>query len=127
MADTLAVAAEPRAADRRSETIVLPGQAPDGDHILATLVKRSYTIIPGGRCQRAPKDRKLVASDTHFGDPMNTAGLSDADGGGCGFSRGCWRLVAGESGLFASRQLQGQPKMVAGIKTCRNRPERPFP
>jgi hypothetical protein len=79
MADTLAVAAEPRAADRRSETIVLPGQAPDGDHILATLVKRSYTIIPGGRCQRAPKDRKLVASDTHFGDPMNTAVKYESD------------------------------------------------
>jgi hypothetical protein len=43
------------------------------------LLKRSYTIVPGQRCQRAPKDRKLVAADTHFGDPMNSTVQYEAD------------------------------------------------
>lgn len=68
-----AVAAPP------GERVVLPGQAPDGQHILSVLVKRSYTIRPGRRCQRSPKDRRLVAGDTHFGDPMNTSVRHESD------------------------------------------------
>lgn len=63
----------PVTSDPSGQQIMLPGQAPDGRHILAVLVKRSYTLRSGQRCQRAAKDRKLVAGDTHFGDPMNTS------------------------------------------------------
>lgn len=79
MAGTVTVATAAGTVGRRGETIVLPGQSPDGEHILAALVKRTYTIVPDGRCERAPKDRKLVASDTHFGDPMNTAVKHESD------------------------------------------------
>ena len=66
-------------AGQSGQRIVLPGQTPDGQYILAVLVKRSYTIRAGRRCQRAPKDRRLVAGDTHFGDPMNTSVQHEAD------------------------------------------------
>ena len=80
MAEALAVAtASPSAADPPGERIVLPGQAPDGQQILAVLVKRSYTIVAGQRCRRAAKDRKLVAADTHFGDPMNSTVRYESD------------------------------------------------
>jgi len=80
MGDTLTAATPPRAAsDRPGQRTVLPGQAPDGQHILAVLLKRSYTIVPNQRCRRAPQDRKLVAADTHFGDPMNTTVQYESD------------------------------------------------
>ena len=71
--------APPEAAGSAGERIVLPGQAPDGQHILAVLLKRSYTIVPNQLCRRAPKDRKLVAADTHFGDPMNSTVRYESD------------------------------------------------
>lgn len=69
----------PVAADRPGERIVLPGQTPDGQHILAVLLKRSYTIVPGQACRRASKDRKLVSGDVHFDDPMNSTVRYESD------------------------------------------------
>jgi len=80
MIDALAAATPPPvAADRSGERIVLPGQAPDGQHILAVLLKRSYSIVPGQRCRRTAKDRKLVSGDVHFGDPMNSTVRYESD------------------------------------------------
>jgi hypothetical protein len=76
---TVPTGPSPTVTDPSGQRIVLPGQAPDGRYILAVLVKRSYTILPGQRCQRASKDRKLVAGDTHFGDPMNTSVKYESD------------------------------------------------
>jgi hypothetical protein len=59
--------------------VVLPGQTPDGAYILALLLKRSYTIVPGRRCVRAPADQRLYAGDVHYGDPMNTAVRYEGD------------------------------------------------
>jgi hypothetical protein len=59
--------------------VVLPGQTPEGAYILAVLVKRSYAIVPGARCVRAPADQKLHAGDVHFGDPMNTTVKYESD------------------------------------------------
>jgi hypothetical protein len=66
-------------AEPTGERIVLPGQTPDGTHILAVLVKRTYAIRPGGRCVRAAKDRRLVPGDVHFGDPMNSTVQHESD------------------------------------------------
>jgi hypothetical protein len=77
--DRPAERAAERPGERPGERIVLPGQTPDGQPILAVLVKRSYTIVPNQRCRRAPKDRKLCAADTHFGDPMNSTVRHETD------------------------------------------------
>jgi len=79
MADVLTPTGPTPTTDPSGQHIVLPGQAPDGEHILAVLVKRSYSIQSGQRCRRAAKDRKLVAGDTHFGDPMNTSVQYESD------------------------------------------------
>lgn len=60
-------------------TVTLPGQSPDGRHILGVLVKRSFTIRPGQRCSRAAEDVPLVPGDEHFGDPMNTVVKHESD------------------------------------------------
>lgn len=60
-------------------SIVLPGQRPDGTHILSVLVKRTYDIAPNRRCTRAEMDRRLVAGDKHFGDPMNSSVEAESD------------------------------------------------
>jgi hypothetical protein len=80
MAEALAtpIAGSP-AAEQGGQRVLLPGQAPDGRYILSVLLKRSYTIRHGRRCERAPKDRKLIAGDTHFGDPMNTSVQYESD------------------------------------------------
>jgi hypothetical protein len=59
--------------------IVLPGETPQGEPILAVLVKRTYDIIPGGRCARAQTDRKIIPGDIHYGDPMNSAVKFESD------------------------------------------------
>jgi hypothetical protein len=43
------------------------------------LVKRTYDISPGKRCTRADRDRKLIAGDQHYGDPMNSTVQFEAD------------------------------------------------
>jgi hypothetical protein len=65
--------------DRKIQKIVLPGQTPDGQHILSVLVKRSYNVVPGGRCVRAEKDQKLIPGDVHYDDPMNSAVKFESD------------------------------------------------
>jgi len=60
-------------------TTVLPGQTPDGEHVLSVLLKRTYTIVPGARCERANIDQKLHAGDVHYGDPMNSAVKFESD------------------------------------------------
>jgi hypothetical protein len=58
--------------------ILLPGQTPDGRHILAVLLKRSYAIGPDGRCARLPQAR-LVSGDKHYGDPRTTPVQCESD------------------------------------------------
>src|SRR5438445_10734041 len=69
----------PARQDRPGQHIVLPGQTPKGEHILGVLVKRTYAIAPGKRCQRADADGKLVPGDIHFGDPMNSTVKAESD------------------------------------------------
>jgi hypothetical protein len=64
---------------RKTEKVVLPGQTPNGEYILSILVKRTYDIVPGKRCVRAEKDRKLLGGDQHYGDPMNSSVEFEAD------------------------------------------------
>lgn len=60
-------------------TILLPGQTPEGRHVLSVLVKRSYVIRAGRRCVRAEADQPLVPGDVHFGDPMNSTVRLESD------------------------------------------------
>ena len=61
------------------QKIVLPGQSPEGEHILSVLVKRTYDIVPNGTCVRAEVDRNLIPGDVHYGDPMNSSVQYEAD------------------------------------------------
>lgn len=61
------------------ETIVLPGQMPDGTPILSVLLKRTYTISPGKPVVRAAEDRKLIPGDIPWGDPLNTCVRYESD------------------------------------------------
>jgi hypothetical protein len=64
---------------RKVQRIVLPGQSPKGNYILAVLVKRTYDIVPGKRCARAEEDRKLLGGDKHYDDPMSSSVEFEAD------------------------------------------------
>jgi hypothetical protein len=64
---------------RTGKSIVLPGQTPEGEHILGVLLKRSYAIVPDAPCVRAATDQKLHAGDVHYGDPMNTTVKFESD------------------------------------------------
>jgi hypothetical protein len=66
-------------ADRKIQRIVLPGQTPEGQHILSVLVKRTYDILPGRSCVRAEADRKLISGDQHWEDPMNSSVKFESD------------------------------------------------
>jgi hypothetical protein len=59
--------------------VVLPGQAPDGEPILAVLLKRSYRIVANGPAERLDSARPLVPGDQHFGDPMNSTVEHESD------------------------------------------------
>src|SRR4029077_9446591 len=67
------------AVERTIQKIVLPGQTPQGEHIFSILVKRTYDIVPGGRCTRAATDKKLVPGDVHYDDPMNSTVRFESD------------------------------------------------
>jgi hypothetical protein len=58
------------AMDRPGAKIVLPGQTPQGEHILSVLVKRTYDMGSAGQCSRARADYRIVSGDIHHGDPM---------------------------------------------------------
>jgi len=66
-------------APRTIQKVLLPGQTPAGEFILSVLVKRTYDVVPGKRCARAEKDRKLIAGDQHYDDPMNSTVEFEAD------------------------------------------------
>ena len=66
------------AADRGA-VVVLPGQTPEGGHILSVLLKRSYDIVPNGRAGRAETDRPLIAGDQPWGNPLNSTTRYESD------------------------------------------------
>jgi len=70
---------KPTGTERPGNTLVLPGQAPDGQYILSVLLKRSYRFAHNSRCVRAEKDRKLVSGDQHYQDPMNSSVRFESD------------------------------------------------
>ena len=61
---------------------VLPGQTPQGQFILSVLVKRTYDIVPGGRCTRAETDQKVIPGDVYYGDPMSSTVCSSVEPSG---------------------------------------------
>jgi hypothetical protein len=64
---------------RRGASIVLPGQTPEGAHILSVLVKRTYDIVPDSRCVRAAADRPLLPGDVPWGNPLNSTVRFESD------------------------------------------------
>jgi len=64
---------------RRIRKVVLPGQTPEGQHILSVLVKRTYDIHRGTACTRAEQDSKLYTADVFYVDPMNSAVQFESD------------------------------------------------
>jgi hypothetical protein len=66
-------------AERTVKKVVLPGQTPEGQHILSVLVKRSYHINAGAMAQRAMRDAKLVSGDVYYDDPMNSPVKYESD------------------------------------------------
>jgi hypothetical protein len=66
-------------AKRAVQQIVLPGQTPQGEHILGVLVKRTYDIVSGGICSRAVADKKLISGDVPYDDPMNSTVKFESD------------------------------------------------
>jgi len=67
------------AIDAAVRKIILPGQSPDGQYVLATLLKRTYNIVPGGVCTRAETDAKIIPGDKHWDDPMNSSVQFESD------------------------------------------------
>jgi hypothetical protein len=64
---------------RKVQKVVLPGQTPQGEHILSVLVKRTYEIAPGQRCRRAAVDARITPGDIYYDDPMNSAVKFESD------------------------------------------------
>ena len=69
----------PNTADRPGTKIILPGQTPQGEHILSVLVKRTYDTGSDGRCVRASADYRLISGDIHYGDPMSSTVKLESD------------------------------------------------
>ncbi|HEY7306305.1 MAG TPA: DUF2169 domain-containing protein [Bryobacteraceae bacterium] len=67
------------AVDKRVQKIVLPGQSPEGEYVLSVLVKRTYDIVPGTSCLRAPADAKIIPGDQYWDDPMNSSVKFESD------------------------------------------------
>ncbi|MDB5105328.1 MAG: hypothetical protein JWP91_3017 [Fibrobacteres bacterium] len=61
------------------QKIFLPGQSPTGEPIYSLITKRTYDIVPGGKCTRAKEDKKLFPADKHWGDPMNSSVRFETD------------------------------------------------
>jgi len=74
-----ATAATVAAEARELRKVVLPGQTPDGMHVLSVLHKRTYDFVDGGQCRRAVEDQKLWPGDVHYDDPMNTSVRFESD------------------------------------------------
>lgn len=69
----------PENQNRPGNTLVLPGQSPDGQYILSVLLKRSYRFAHQQRCVRAERDRKIISGDQHFDGPMNSSVRFESD------------------------------------------------
>lgn len=59
--------------------IVLPGQTPQGGHVLSVLLKRSYGIEAGRVCVRAEEDQPLTPGDVFWDTPMNSSVQLESD------------------------------------------------
>jgi hypothetical protein len=59
--------------------IVLPGQTPQGGHILSVLLKRTYNIQAGQVCTRADEDELLNPGEVFWETPMNTSVRFESD------------------------------------------------
>jgi hypothetical protein len=64
---------------RAGNHIVLPGQTPQGGHILSVLLKRSYTIEAGCICPRADEDQLINPGDVFWDTPMNSSVRFESD------------------------------------------------
>jgi len=67
------------AEDAAGKRIVLPGQTPTGEYVLAVLLKRTYRVAAGRAGVRAEADRKLVPGDVHYDDPANSSVRFESD------------------------------------------------
>lgn len=65
--------------ESKTQRIVLPGQCPEGQHVLSVIVKRTYDISRGGACIRAEADAKIIPGDKHWDDPMNSSVKFESD------------------------------------------------
>ncbi|MBN1980865.1 MAG: DUF2169 domain-containing protein [Chitinivibrionales bacterium] len=65
--------------DREAVSIILPGQTPAGGPILSVLVKRTYTLIDGGKSIRSPQDRQLSAADVYYEKKMTSSVQFESD------------------------------------------------
>ena len=79
MAPTSATNLDLRPRQATDMTTVLPGQTPEGQHILGLLLKRTYDIIPNSICDRAKQDQPLVPGDVYWDDPMNSSFRHESD------------------------------------------------
>ncbi len=77
--DMSAVAAKPAAQQAGGASIVLPGQSPDGGHVLSVLLKRTYDILPRQICTRSKADRPLCPGDVFWDSPMNSSVRFESD------------------------------------------------
>jgi hypothetical protein len=59
--------------------IVLPGQTPEGGHVLSVLLKRSYSIAAGRVCPRAEEDQPLNPGEVFWDTPMNSTVRLESD------------------------------------------------
>jgi hypothetical protein len=64
---------------RKIQKIVLPGQTPEGQHILSVLIKRSYKIGDDGGCVPTEADEKIFPADVFYGDPLNSSVQFESD------------------------------------------------
>jgi len=64
---------------RDGASIVLPGQTPQGGHILSVLLKRSYLIEHRRTCVRAPEDQPINPGEVFWDTPMNSSVRMESD------------------------------------------------
>ena len=67
------------AADVDGNRAVLPGQTPEGEHVLSVLLKRSYCIEAGKPCSRADEDEALNPGEVFWETPMNSTVRYESD------------------------------------------------
>ena len=68
-----------RVPSARGASVVLPGQSPEGAHILSVLLKRSYHVANGRPCQPMDQNRALAAGDVFWVEPMSSAVRYESD------------------------------------------------